>query len=75
MNDSKVTRIVVASECNCGNCDQCPTLYELSNGDFLMQGYVQDAASAGVELPEGESVVRLPKSFVEKIAKSLKSEI
>ena len=55
------------SPCNCGNsgCSNCPTVYELENGDYVVQGYVDEAASSDVKPPQGESVVRLPKAFLD----------
>lgn len=42
----------------------CPTIYETEEGNIVVQGYVLNEQS-GVDVPEGESLVELPKGFVE----------
>ncbi|MFF9349627.1 hypothetical protein [Streptomyces sp. NPDC014734] len=61
-----VTRLV--GECEKGTC---ATLYRVAEtGDLLVQGYdVEDAeAMVGVEIPAGESVVRIPAGIIERYA-------
>ncbi|MFJ7202277.1 hypothetical protein ACIQWR_01890 [Streptomyces sp. NPDC098789] len=59
-----VTRLV--GECEKGSC---ATLYRLDGtGDLLVQGYdVEDAgALVGIEIPVGETVVRIPAEIIER---------
>ncbi|MEU8460230.1 hypothetical protein [Streptomyces sp. NPDC029003] len=62
-----VTRLV--GECEKGTC---ATLYAIDGtGDLLVQGYdVRDAGRlVGVEIPAGESVVRIPAHIIERYAR------
>ncbi|MFD3557799.1 hypothetical protein ACFWWA_37730 [Streptomyces goshikiensis] len=62
-----VTRLV--GECEKGTC---ATLYRVEEtGDLWVQGYdVQDAgAVVGIEIPAGESVVRIPADIIERYAR------
>jgi hypothetical protein len=65
----RIKRTVAHSACN--KCDKCPTVFELDNGDFLVQGYKLEASIDDIQVPEGESLVRLPKDFVEKLRAAL----
>lgn len=62
-----VTRLV--GECEKGTC---ATLYRLEGtGDLLVQGYNIDDAGAlvGIEIPAGETVVRIPAEIIERYAR------
>ncbi len=57
-----------------GECEKgtCATLYRVEEtGDLLVQGYDVDDAGAlvGVEIPAGESVVRIPAGVIERYAR------
>jgi len=41
----------------------CPTIYA-SGEDVVIQGYAVEPAEAGVEVPEGELLVRIPRSLL-----------
>ncbi|MEU8538518.1 hypothetical protein AB0C52_00710 [Streptomyces sp. NPDC048717] len=63
----EVTRLV-------GECEKgaCATLYRVEEtGDLLVQGYdVADAGTlVGIEIPAGESVVRIPAEIIERYAR------
>lgn len=62
-----VTRLV--GECEKGTC---ATLYRVDDtGDLLVQGYnVDDAGTlVGIEIPAGETVVRIPAEIIERYAR------
>lgn len=67
-----INRIVAHS--NCDQCNKCPTIFELSNGDFLVQGYEMADADTLIDIPEGERAVRLPKAFLEQAVKTMLSK-
>lgn len=53
------------SDCRDGNC---PKVYDLEDGENLaVQGYTMDSE----ELPEGESMVRVPRELLIELAKKL----
>jgi hypothetical protein len=47
----------IAYSCTSGSC---PTVYRTDRGTLVVQGYLVDAAEAGVEIPEGERLVEIP---------------
>ena len=51
----------------CGTPEKscCPTFFQLENGDYVVQGYLDTGVDEGFETPNGEGVVRLPKEFLE----------
>ncbi len=57
---------VVAKLCSAG---QCPTIYQTPSGDLLVQGYVTH--DAGVDLPEGEGLVRIPPALLAEALRSM----
>ncbi|MFI5616736.1 hypothetical protein [Streptomyces sp. NPDC051567] len=61
-----VTRLV--GECEKGTC---ATLYRVDDtGDLLVQGYdTTDAETAGLDVPAGETVVRIPAEIIERYAR------
>ncbi|MFD3550079.1 hypothetical protein ACFWUW_31615 [Streptomyces sp. NPDC058655] len=61
-----VTRLV--GECEKGTC---ATLYRVhGTGDLLVQGYdTTDAETAGLDVPAGETVVRIPAEIIERYAR------
>lgn len=62
-----VTRLV--GECEKGTC---ATLYRLDGTrDLLVQGYDVEAAGAllGIDIPSGETVVRIPAAIIERYAR------
>jgi hypothetical protein len=42
----------------------CPTIYKTDGGNIIVQGYVV-TEQTGVDVPDGETLVELPKDFVE----------
>ncbi|GGZ56839.1 hypothetical protein GCM10010371_15490 [Streptomyces subrutilus] len=61
-----VTRLV--GECEKGTC---ATLYRVDGTvDLLVQGYdTTDAETAGLDVPAGETVVRIPAEIIERYAR------
>jgi hypothetical protein len=43
----------------------CPTIFAEDGDTVVVQGYVVDAAEAGIELPEGELLVRIPRGLLQ----------
>ncbi len=59
---------------SCEDGEVCPTLiYDTDTGDALVQGYVDQAASAALNVPNGESVVRIPVHLVPRLLYGLSS--
>ncbi len=56
-----------------GECEggTCATLYALDGtGDLLVQGYnPTPVETAGIDVPAGESVVRIPAHIIERYAR------
>jgi hypothetical protein len=41
----------------------CPTIF-VSGDEVVIQGYSVDRAQTGLEVPDGESLVRIPRSLL-----------
>ena len=54
-------RVLAATRCGTSSC---PTVYEGTPGNIVVQGYIVSAASAGVEVPEGEMLVEIPSHLL-----------
>jgi hypothetical protein len=66
-------RVVVISG-QVGGCpgNSCPQTFGTEDGDILVQGYKLDAeTAANFDLPEGETMVRIPRSLIEETAAKL----
>ena len=62
-------RLSVLATCNTGSC---PTVYADADGqDLVVQGYFLEPAVAGVTVPGGESLVRVPRSVLLEAATRL----
>ena len=57
---------VIAGVCATGSC---PTVYRTERGSLVIQGYDVSAAAAGVDLPEGESLVEIPLDLLLEAAR------
>ncbi|MDP9794392.1 hypothetical protein J2S43_002904 [Catenuloplanes nepalensis] len=53
------TQLRVLAATACGS-SSCPTVYESGPGTVVVQGYIVPAASAGIDVPEGEMLVEIP---------------
>jgi len=53
----------------CGS-GSCPTLYETNRGTYVVQGYVV-GSDAGVDLPDGESLVEIPAELLAEAIRTL----
>ena len=51
---SDTAHLRVLTRCTAG---QCPTIYETSTGDIIVQGYEESMVT-----PDGERAVRIPRS-------------
>lgn len=50
---------------------KCPTIYKTETGDFIFQGLeVEKSHKTGI--PENESMVRIPKEFIEAFIQKYK---
>jgi hypothetical protein len=59
---------VVAKLCSAGGC---PTIYQTPAGDLLVQGYLV-GGDGGVDLPDGEGVVRIPAGLLAEAVRSMR---
>jgi hypothetical protein len=60
----------VANRCASGNC---PTVYVSGSGTLVVQGYAVSAESAGVDLPDGETMVEIPLELFTEAVRNLQS--
>ena len=61
-------RILAGNGCSGGTC---PTVYEDEDGSLYVQGYdVRPETMSKVQLPHGESLVRIDRALVEAIKAS-----
>ncbi len=60
----------VANRCTSGNC---PTVYAASGaeGTIVVQGYSLSTEDAGVNVPAGEALVRIPVDLLLEAARNL----
>jgi hypothetical protein len=56
-----VYRVVTSCESGGGNC---PTVYEGDNGTLIVQGATVDPADAGIDVPAGEQLVKIPATLL-----------
>ena len=49
----------------------CPTLYETDRGTYVVQGYIV-GSDAGVDLPDGESLVEIPAGLLAEAIRTLR---
>ena len=56
----------------CGKTGNCPTVYEMENGDIAVQGFKSDAGvKVNLEVPDSEDLIVLPRTFFDKIIRKL----
>ncbi|MFA7192013.1 MAG: hypothetical protein WC089_01800 [Candidatus Paceibacterota bacterium] len=61
-----------SKELDGGTCSgsSCPTIYESSNGSIIVQGFkITNEERNTILIPQGEDMVVIPKSLIEKIIK------
>jgi len=52
---------------------QSPTLFQSEDGDYYVQGYMVDSeVGKAAQIPAGESVVKVSKTFIEALASQIK---
>jgi hypothetical protein len=61
--------MVARAACGSGGC---PTIFAEDDGNVVVQGYVVNAHEAGVQLPEGELLVRIPRNLLHEGATALR---
>lgn len=49
----------------------CPTVYRTGTGTLVVQGYAVSAGQAGVDLPQGESLVEIPVEVLTEAFRNL----
>nr|WP_296074749.1 hypothetical protein [uncultured Actinoplanes sp.] len=58
----------LATVCGSGSC---PTLYETNRGTYVVQGFVV-GAQAGIDVPDGESLVEIPAELLAEAIRTLR---
>jgi hypothetical protein len=65
-------RAVATTSCTAGNC---PTVYveagTIEAGTVVVQGYAVSATDAGIDVPDGEMLVRIPLELLTEAARNL----
>jgi hypothetical protein len=61
MKNDDISPLTVLATCTGGTC---PTVYATGRGTVLVQGYIVTAATAGVQVPEGEQLVEIPSDLL-----------
>lgn len=56
-------KLPVLAATPCGSA-ACPTVYLADDDHVVVQGYSTDASVPGIDLPAGESLVRIPRSLL-----------
>lgn len=70
MNENREPLSLVAKLCADSTC---PAVYRNAGGALVVQGYVVDASSAGVDVPDGECLVEIPVDLLVEAARTLTS--
>lgn len=58
--------IIAATDCGGSGC---PTTYTIDGENVIVQGYLTEAS--GIDLPDGEGLVRIPRSLILETAARL----
>jgi hypothetical protein len=65
---------VFLSTGGCGAAGSCPTVYQASDGRFLLQGYrLSTEERSELSIPESEDVIALPAEFVVRLARQIEA--
>jgi hypothetical protein len=72
-NKSRGGGVVTLKEDNCPDGETCPRVFETSDGDIVVQGYVLagDEAPGVATPPAGESLVKMPRERFLEFARAL----
>ena len=62
---------ILAGLCGSGTC---PTVYGTDRETVVVQGYVVDGDSAGVEVPDGERLVEIPTEVLLAAADKIRNQ-
>lgn len=63
--------VLLAGACGAGSC---PTVYGTDRETVVVQGYVVDGDSAGVEVPDGERLVEIPAEVLLAAADRIRAQ-
>lgn len=63
--------IHLAGQCGAGTC---PTVYRTDRETIVVQGYVVNEDSAGVEVPDGERLVEIPTDVLLAAADQIRKQ-
>jgi hypothetical protein len=58
----------IANLCSSG---ACPTVYETGSGDLVVQGFSVPAGQVDLDVPEGESLVKIPAALLAEAVRHL----
>jgi hypothetical protein len=58
----------IANLCSTG---ACPTIYQSPSGALVVQGYSVPVDQAGIDVPEGESLVEIPLALLAEALRNL----
>ncbi|NMO53149.1 hypothetical protein HH310_18370 [Actinoplanes sp. TBRC 11911] len=58
----------VANICNTG---ACPTVYESGPASVVVQGFKVSADRVGIDLPDGETLVEIPRELLAEALRNL----
>ncbi|WP_232323848.1 hypothetical protein [Catenuloplanes japonicus] len=61
-------RVLAATQCGTSSC---PTVYEGTPGNIVVQGYIVPTASTGIDVPEGEMLVEIPSHLLAEALRKL----
>ena len=66
-------KLLFRDDCNCGNCNQCPSIYKDNDGTFVVQGIALTPETiASLDVPQNEDAVRLTSEVLKKMLGALK---
>lgn len=58
----------VANRCTSGTC---PTVYKSASGSLVVQGYSVSPERAGIAVPDGETLVEIPRELLTEALRNL----
>lgn len=58
----------IANRCASG---ACPTIYDKDGGSLVVQGFAVTPQQAGIDVPDGELLVEIPRALLEEAFRNL----